>query len=62
MTEDLYVLLGFYQDKSGVKLFGIYEVMSTAKDRLDILNSAGTSYYCKIIKMKLNQACPQDVF
>lgn len=59
---DLYVLLGFYADKSGAKLFGIYELLRTAEDRLAILNAAGSLYTCRVVKMKLNEACPQEVF
>lgn len=61
-ASDLYVLVGFYSDLSGCKLFGIYDVERTANDRLTILEAANTIYSCRVIKMKLNEACPQEVF
>jgi len=58
-APDVYVVCGWYQDRSGFALFGIYELLAAAEDRMMLMNSVGGAYELRVIKMKINQASPQ---
>ena len=60
--REVFVIVGFYGDKSGCKLFGIYQLLRTAEDRKRLMEAAGSSYTLRVVKMLLDEASPQEVF
>jgi hypothetical protein len=58
----MWVLIGWYSDKSGCKLLGLYEVGVAALDRKKLLEAAGCNLSVQVVKMKVNAADPQEVF
>lgn len=61
-TTEVFVLVGFYSDRSACKLFGVYELLRAAEDRQTILEAAGSVYTTRVVKMAVNVATPQEVF
>jgi hypothetical protein len=57
-----FVLIGFYSDKSGAKLFGIYDDLWAAEDRKRLLDEAGAAYQTRVVKIRRNHADPQEIY
>jgi hypothetical protein len=61
-TRDIFVIAGFYPDKSGAKLFGAYELLRTAEDRVKLMEAGGSFYALRVVKLSVNEASPQELF
>jgi hypothetical protein len=54
-----FVVCGWYSDRSGFALFGVYELLSAAEDRKVLMESVGGAYEVRVVKMPINKANPQ---
>ena len=61
-AREVFVIVGWYGDKSGCKLFGVYQLLRTAEDRKQLMVAAGATYELRVVKMLIDEAYPQEVF
>lgn len=68
MTDELstppsyvYVVFGVYSDRSGSKIFGVYNEQHEAEDRTKIAKDAGATYSVNYVKVPLDKAFPVEL-
>ena len=61
-NSKVFVIVGWYGDRSGCKLFGIYQLLRTAEDRLKLMEAAGSTYTLRVVAMPMDECSPQEVF
>lgn len=57
-----YVVIGYYTDRSGAKLFGVWDDKTVAEDRARLLSSGESPYTIEIVPVKRNATNPVALF
>jgi hypothetical protein len=60
--EGVYVIVGYYSDKSSAKLLAVFESEEEAKDRVELITTSGAALQVRVISMPLNRGCPVEIF
>ena len=60
--KEVYLLYGYYSDKSGGVLFGVFDLPSDANERADMLKAAGSPYQIRVVGAIVGKSEAQELF